>query len=164
MKKTMLTVSMWLAAATGAIAGQCDGAERLPQWSATEFESICTATASKLGKPDHQIFFMIQKATSVLQFRGSRTSARDNSKALADIVLLRGHRSTPAAASSDIDIAVKVYTAFDGKFTPNDIAVMLRGAGSLAKTMDADVLIDMIAVQKQMWQQTGEWDSRTSNR
>lgn len=164
MKKSMLVVLMGLFAATGAMAGQCDGAQHLPQWSQIEFDSLCQVAALKLGKPNPQIFFMIQKATHVLQFRGSRTSPRENAKSLAEIVLRRGHRNDPAAATADLDVAVKVYTAFDGKFTPGDIALLLRDSGALARTLDDDGLINVIAVQKQMWQQTGEWDSRSPNR
>jgi hypothetical protein len=164
MKRCTVFATLTLIASGAMAAAACDGSPSIPQWSQRDYQQLCGATTQVLGTTAPEVFRRIEKAVYVLKFNGSKTAPRENATAFARIVSLRGHGDNPALAMADIDVAVKTYSAFEGKITPMDIAGILRASGNLARTLDEDGFIYLIVMQKNAWEQSGEWDARSINR
>lgn len=164
MKRLTVLATLTLIASGAMASATCDGTPSIPQWSQKDYQQLCAATAQVLGNTAPEVFQRIEKAVYVLKFNGSKTAPRENATALARIISLRGHRDNPALAMADIEVAVKTYSAFEGKISPMDIAGILRASGNLARTLNEDGFIYLIVIQKNTWEQSGEWDVRSINR
>ena len=117
-----------------------------------------------LELPSKQIAQEIDATANRLQSLGSRSGSENNTAYLTEIVMLRGHQRNSSSAHEDLELVVKVYVAFNGRIAPIDLLLMLRDLDGMAKTLSTDGWINVIAIQKQVWQQRSEWDSRGDNR
>jgi hypothetical protein len=69
-------------------------------------------------------------------------------------VRLRGLYDKPERWYATLDLVLKTYQAFNGVVAPTDIIDFLRSSGPMAKTLSDEGFTNMLAVLKEMKQQS----------
>jgi hypothetical protein len=138
------------------------GNVRLPDVSGTtqaDMEGICNEISLTLGGKTPSSHFLVEtaKAAFVLRAHGYDVPSKDIAYQLMNIVEARGQ----ADASEDVkfktmDAVVKMYVAWNGHITPQDVNAFLRSAGESAHTLSDDGLTSMMAVVLEQKKEAGE--------
>lgn len=135
---------------------------RLPDVSGTtqtDMEGICNEINMTQGGKAPSSHFLVEtaKAAFVLRAHGYDVPPKDIAYQLMNIVDARGQ----ADASEDVkfqtmDTVVKMYIAWNGHITPQDVNAFLRSAGESAHTLSDDGLTSMMAVVLEQKKEAGE--------
>lgn len=150
-RKIFIILSLLLSvSATSRAASNCNEAaalarEKVREFSVNDHVKLCRAAEGSLGSPiSDEVYLALSKSVYVI----SRTSPSKIKTAseLASIISLRGQAGKVLDSKNTLDVIVKVFNGTQGRVAPQDLVSFLRGAPSMAKSIDDKGLIAVAAM------------------